>query len=211
MARFSYDNTVIAHSFCALNSDIFCGDLAHYWYNKRTNRLIICVLDGLGHGEPAYEAALQVKTNLELLYPYYDDLTLLLHSVHEATTQTRGASCGLAEIDFDQQILRYVGIGNIRAYLIDLTTQSVNHFPYVYGILGSGAFPQNLTTYDVILKDHAQMLLIYTDGLPELLRFHLPEASCSFDQLDQLTQHWMEQYMLKTDDALILACQLEQD
>lgn len=209
MARFSFENTTIAYSFCAMNSDTFCGAVACFWYDEKKQRLIICVLDGLGHGKYAAEAAIQIKKNIEILHYYYDDLVLLLRDVHEATYHTRGASCGLIEIDFISQTLKYVGVGNIRAFLIDAATQKSRHFPSVYGVLGSGRFPQKLTVTTIQLTGQQQMLLVYTDGLPELLRFPPVNTLLSFDELDQLTQHWLETHMLNTDDALILACQLE--
>jgi len=67
--------------------------------------------DGLGHGLEAAEAAIQAVETFEstsALAP-----AAILELLHPVLRHTRGAAVAVADIDLDQRVLRFAGLGNI--------------------------------------------------------------------------------------------------
>ncbi|HVG03160.1 MAG TPA: ATP-binding SpoIIE family protein phosphatase [Nitrospira sp.] len=103
------------------------------WLSESSGRRTLCaVVDGLGHGPLAAEAAqLAIKT-----FRAHPDLALseLTECVHDALRSTRGAVFGAAEILHDQRLINFVGVGNIMA-AVHLNGTS-RHLVFQDGILG---------------------------------------------------------------------------
>lgn len=84
---------------------------------RRPAGLQLLVVDGLGHGMLASEAALAaVQTFRKQQSATGVDA---LQAAHEALRRTRGATAAVASIDLERQELRYTGVGNIAARLLD--------------------------------------------------------------------------------------------
>ena len=77
----------------------------------------IVMADGLGHGYAAAEAANEAvrifKDN-----PGEAPATVL-QLIHDALRKTRGAAVALAEIDAEKQLVRFAGVGNIAAMILN--------------------------------------------------------------------------------------------
>ncbi|HUA91877.1 MAG TPA: SpoIIE family protein phosphatase [Terracidiphilus sp.] len=91
-----------------------CGD---GWYcDQAADRTIAVLIDGLGHGigaaEAAQEALATVRRRLSV------SPGEILSYMHDALKKTRGAVAGLVEICPSQGTLTYAGVGNISASLI---------------------------------------------------------------------------------------------
>ncbi len=74
-------------------------------------RVGVLVADGLGHGPfaaAAAAAAVRVFRENARLGP-----AQRLQAIHQALRCTRGAAAAIAEVDFDNQIVRYAGVGNV--------------------------------------------------------------------------------------------------
>ncbi|ULA67060.1 MAG: Phosphoserine phosphatase rsbX [Nitrospira sp.] len=84
------------------------------WYSECTaNRTLCVVVDGLGHGALAAQAA---QLAVETFRTHAGaSLTEQVDLAHRALRPTRGAALGIAEILHDHAIVRFVGIGNIMA------------------------------------------------------------------------------------------------
>jgi anti-sigma regulatory factor (Ser/Thr protein kinase) len=79
------------------------------------DRCLLLVVDGLGHGSAAANAAAAaVRAFHEQQHrsPY-----AIIEATHQALRSTRGAALAIAEIDFEQQSVRFAGVGNIAASL----------------------------------------------------------------------------------------------
>jgi len=76
----------------------------------------LMVADGLGHGLLAADAS-RAAVRVSKEHPTESGI-LLMQRLHSALRPTRGAAVALAEIDLEQSILRYTGIGNIGASII---------------------------------------------------------------------------------------------
>jgi negative regulator of sigma-B (phosphoserine phosphatase) len=77
---------------------------------------LVAVIDGLGHGDPAADAAEAASAIL------HEHTSLppqeLLGRCHEALRRTRGAVMTLAWFDVSEGTLRWTGVGNVEARLV---------------------------------------------------------------------------------------------
>ncbi|UBF23817.1 SpoIIE family protein phosphatase [Kovacikia minuta CCNUW1] len=83
------------------------------------HRSLLLVADGLGHGPAAASASLAAVAT------FHDHSHRSPHTIieaaHAALRSTRGTALAIAEIDFDQQSVRFAGIGNIAASIFSAT------------------------------------------------------------------------------------------
>jgi len=74
------------------------------------------VADGLGHGADASDAAQEgiaaFRANL------HKSPKEIIEAAHGRLQKTRGAAVAVAEIDFERQVVRYSGIGNIAGAIV---------------------------------------------------------------------------------------------
>jgi anti-sigma regulatory factor (Ser/Thr protein kinase) len=77
----------------------------------------LLAVDGLGHGPLAALAAQGALGELRRL-PGAEP-GALVDAAHEALRGTRGAALAAARIDFENDVIRFAGVGNIGAYVID--------------------------------------------------------------------------------------------
>ena len=73
--------------------------------------------DGLGHGPEAAAAARAALA--ELAHRPQAEPVELMEAAHMALRTTRGAAVAAARIDFEADVVRFAGIGNIGAYVLD--------------------------------------------------------------------------------------------
>lgn len=95
-------------------------------------RHLFLVTDGLGHGPAAASAssaAIRVFQEQYQRSPY-----AIVESAHAALRTTRGAALAIAEIDFEQQSVRFVGVGNIAASISSFTDH--HHLVSYNGTIG---------------------------------------------------------------------------
>lgn len=77
--------------------------------------LTVLVVDGLGHGERAKEAA---DAALAAFESYQGDSLAWIPAANEAMRSTRGGVLGLARIDRATRVLQFVGVGNISGRVV---------------------------------------------------------------------------------------------
>lgn len=102
-----------------------CGDA---WHCIRTpERTVAFLVDGLGHGWDAHEAASEAVAIFKKRAESRPGE--ILEFVHAALRKTRGAVAAVAEIRPAQQTLTYAGIGNIAAVVLSngATRSLVSH------------------------------------------------------------------------------------
>lgn len=79
---------------------------------------LCAVADGLGHGPTAAQAAIPaieaMRTARNISKPIE-----LLEAAHQATKPTRGAAFGVAVVDGEDGLVRFAGIGNIAAIVLE--------------------------------------------------------------------------------------------
>jgi anti-sigma regulatory factor (Ser/Thr protein kinase) len=154
-----------------------CGD--SWCFDQKADRTIAVIVDGLGHGLGAADAAneaIQTFRGRASMGP-----ADILSYMHDALKKTRGAVAGLVEIVPAQHRLTFAGIGNASASLIgrDTSQNLVSH----NGTLGVTA--PRIQEFQAEWNSDS-VLVMHSDGLqtkwdlssyPGLLRRH-PALIC---------------------------------
>jgi hypothetical protein len=100
----------------AKSGEPVCGDnwIAR-WF---ADGWVCAVADGLGHGVIASDAASAIIDEVRIA-PSRFSPTEILEAAHRAAKPTRGAAFGVAVLDQAARVIRYAGIGNIAAVVLN--------------------------------------------------------------------------------------------
>src|SRR5262245_18331314 len=136
--------------------EAICGDA---WDTaKILGRVMYLVADGLGHGLGAASAAREAirifQANLQ------HGLARILEAAHEALGSTRGAFLGIAELDPEQKLVRYAGIGNISGAIV--AAGSSRHLVTMNGTVGHDVHKIREFSYPF---PNSSLLMLHSDGL----------------------------------------------
>lgn len=82
-------------------------------------RTLLLVVDGLGHGPAAAIAASSATRAFE--DHSHRSPQAIVEAAHAALRSTRGAALAIAEVDCEQQSVRFAGVGNIAASIFSAT------------------------------------------------------------------------------------------
>ena len=156
----------------AMPGETACGD--GWAVVQGRQRTLVLVVDGLGHGPEASEAAREAERmfHAQAARPTVD----LMASLHEALHPTRGAAAAVAEFDRERRIVRFVGIGNVAGVI--LANGTMRALASHHGVLGHTVRKIQEFTYPwpagAITVLHTDGLLSRwsLDGYPGLLRRH---------------------------------------
>jgi anti-sigma regulatory factor (Ser/Thr protein kinase) len=140
----------------SLYNDPACGDAWELAINDQ--QLSLLVIDGLGHGPDAEDAA--KAGAFAFNRQPFSDPALILDDVHHDMRGSRGGAVAIAQFDSERNILRFIGIGNIGATLIgaDKSRGLASH----PGIVGLQYRKIRVTEYP---ECASQLLVMYSDGL----------------------------------------------
>jgi hypothetical protein len=97
-----------------LQGEIECGD--GWGYRSFSDSLVLMVVDGLGHGAFAAEAAREAER--VLADAQTDCLLQILQDIHDALRKTRGAAAAVARIQESKGLLSFAGVGNVSASIV---------------------------------------------------------------------------------------------
>jgi phosphoserine phosphatase RsbX len=161
---------------------------------------LIGVLDGLGHGADAAEAANRGVDVLRAARA--EPLDVLVQRCHRALSGTRGAAMTLARIDFRTDTLSWVGIGNVAADLVAKHPAGVevrSSARLAGGIVGY-RIPEALTPQQVPIRP-GDLLVIASDGIVE---DHLDDIDFAAPAL-VIAEQILRRHGKDNDDALVLA------
>ena len=103
-----------ASAGAALEGEIESGDL--HVVAGFDGGVLVGVIDGLGHGPEAAEAAREAARILEELAG--EPLSTLVEQCHQALRNTRGAVMTLASFDERASTMTWMGVGNVEAILL---------------------------------------------------------------------------------------------
>jgi phosphoserine phosphatase RsbX len=161
-------------------------------------RILFAVIDGLGHGEEAAEAA---KTAARVIRDFRDESVIpLVQRCHELLRGTRGVVMSIASINSQENTLTWLGVGNVEGLLLHrdsygtLIRESLalrggvvgDHLPNLF----AGIFP--LTRGDTIV--------LVTDGIGNNFSEDLPLR----ESVQSIAGHILARFGRGTDDALAL-------
>ena len=145
-----------------LSGERVCGDA----YGSRTvdgrEQLMLC--DGLGHGPLAGIAAQAAITGFVTAGP--DGPGAVLSHLNQQLRHTRGAVAAVAELDRDAGTVRFAGIGNISATIVDgHRRRAMASVPGIVGQL-TGDARRSVREFDYPLPAGA-LVVLHSDGLTE--------------------------------------------
>jgi anti-sigma regulatory factor (Ser/Thr protein kinase) len=140
-----------------LKGETTCGDA--FVVIPGSGRTLYMMVDGLGHGPSAHEAA---EEALEVTRKYANEpAPEILSLAHDALKKTRGAAMSVALVNHDRATLTYAGVGNISAALTKGTLS--RSLVSQNGTLGA-VLPRAVQEYTYPLEPDS-MLVMFSDGL----------------------------------------------
>lgn len=169
-----------------------CGD--DWLVCESADALIIALIDGLGHGEKAHEAAIATKDHVaSCVQPDQaaPSLEVIMESCHKAIRRTRGAAVALLKLGEDHA--HFLSVGNVALRL------SGGHKSGVIchaGIVGRRSRPHR--SFPLLWPPRSSVFL-FTDGISS--RFQEPVQALS---PRQCAKQILNDYGKDTDDASIL-------
>jgi len=186
---------MIAAERRAMGGSPDCGDQFEYWQNGQ--KTICCVVDGLGHGLHAKEAAcniMQYVANHRTETP-----ELLFRGCDDAMRHGRGGVMAVAWIEGNQ--LRYGSVGNITGYLVRQGDDGcrIEHLNMDRGMIGGGFKKLNMQTLTMADGD---LLIMHSDGLHPFYNLEVWQPVLTNPQ--RLARALIEDQTKETDDACVL-------
>jgi phosphoserine phosphatase RsbX len=158
------------------------------------------VVDGLGHGPSAAEAAIAAAEALRNARG--ERVEVLVQLCHRVLEGTRGAAMTLARIDFEAGQLYWTGVGNVTANLVAKAATGIkirSSARLAAGIVGY-RIPE-ISPAQVVPIRTGDLLIIASDGIAEDHLDHIDFAAPATAIAEQiLTKHAKE-----SDDATVLA------
>jgi anti-sigma regulatory factor (Ser/Thr protein kinase) len=139
-----------------MHGEEVCGD--GWGARLAPEQATLMVVDGLGHGIFAAEAAREAQRIAEA--DKTETLNELIENVHDALKKTRGAAFAVARIKPDKGLLTFAGVGNIGASIVGAGTSRAmtSH----NGTLGQHLHRVQEFTYP---WDAGKVLVMHSDGL----------------------------------------------
>jgi anti-sigma regulatory factor (Ser/Thr protein kinase) len=115
------------------------------------------LVDGLGHGALAHDAAEAARDAFRTAKGSPSEK---LRTIHDALRHTRGAAVAIAELDHGNGTMRFAGVGNISATMIDPAAR--RSAVSVYGIMGHDVRAFREFSYP---WSRESCLIMHSDGL----------------------------------------------
>jgi anti-sigma regulatory factor (Ser/Thr protein kinase) len=138
--------------------ELVCGD---DWATiERDGKSLIMMVDGLGHGSAAADAAegaVGAFLGLRSFEP-----AEILESIHRSIRGTRGAALAIVRIDPAGGHVRCAGVGNISSLILDTTTGETKSMVSLNGTVGHSI--RKVQSFDYPWTQDA-VLLMHSDGM----------------------------------------------
>ena len=159
---------------------------------------LLAVVDGLGHGAEAAEAAkIAVAT---LVDRPQDSVITLVQRCHEELRMSRGVVMSVASVNARDETISWLSVGNVESILLraDTSTNPSYESPIPRGgVVGSQLPPLRAAVFPVADGD---TLILATDGVNSGFARGLPLGSPP----QQIADHILARHIKGTDDALVL-------
>jgi phosphoserine phosphatase RsbX len=155
---------------------------------------LACVIDGLGHGPEAADAAERcaevVRANAEL--PARE----LLDTCHEALRATRGVVMTAAWFDLQRSQLSWAGVGNVDARLVRVGPELREDVALVFGGVLGYRMPQVRAA--TMALERGDLLVMITDGIEAAISPALAAGGAA----QALAERILAEHGKGSDDAL---------
>jgi negative regulator of sigma-B (phosphoserine phosphatase) len=166
------------------------------------NGILFAVIDGIGHGEEAANAA---KAAIAVLESHVDEpIISLVERCHEKLRLTRGVVLSLAFVDTLHGMMTWLGVGNVQGVLMRVGARkgTVQELLLLRaGVAGSQLPPLQAAVLPVVRGD---TLIFATDGV----RGEFVEGLLGLENPQRAADRILELYQRGNDDALVLVARL---
>jgi serine/threonine protein phosphatase PrpC len=169
------------------------GDM--YLIKEFDHKVLISLIDGLGHGEFAAVAASRCVKCIEEHYHY--GLKEIFEYCDIELRKTNGVVMGIVLIDFDYSSLIYAGVGNIAASLIGKKqVQLISRDGIVgYRLPGIKEYRCDYNLSDTIL--------LYSDGISSKV-IQYPVLKLKEQEVQEIAKEIMNLFAKEEDDASVI-------
>jgi phosphoserine phosphatase RsbX len=124
---------------------------------ESNGRLVLCVIDVLGHGPAAHAVATEAEALLSR--ETCDDVTRLMAILDQALAGTIGAAAAIATLQPDGRVGQYIGVGNTVARIFG---RNERRLVSVDGIVGQPHASPRVVEFTLGVDD---VLVLHTDGI----------------------------------------------
>jgi phosphoserine phosphatase RsbX len=167
------------------------GDLAVFAPSQRG--ALVAVIDGLGHGDAAADAA---EAAGEVLRTHVEQSPQdLLELCHRQLRRTRGAVMTLAWFDLEARAMTWTGIGNVEARFVRVGNDRHPSPVVLGGVVGYNLPQARLGT---IPLEPGDAVVLATDGVAA----DFSQSLASGVAAQKLAERVLERHAKGTDDAL---------
>jgi len=167
-----------------------------YFVKRYEDKIIFAVIDGLGHGQEAQEAA---QAAVDCLENYYRrPFTEIFQLCHQRLKKTRGAAMSLCRINLKDRVMTHSGIGNVNTRVY-----SSQAAPAPFCINGTLGVAMRMVKVDDYLLPEESTIIMFSDGISG--RFS-PDNLPGFPSLkpQRLANRIMDNYARDNDDATVI-------
>lgn len=172
--------------------EIVCGD--SYLVLKDNQVLTAAIIDGLGHGPAAMEAA---EIAVKVLQSNKNSLMQIIPEIHRQLLGTRGAVLSITRFDTESGIIKYAGIGNINTYVIN--QGRVNILMSDEGFLGCRL--PSFREFDLGVEKVDQLIMA-SDGIASITGRDLLKVS--WQKAEDMARTIGEKWGLHRDDETVI-------
>lgn len=156
--------------------------------------VLAAVIDGLGHGKHACDAAIAAER--VLVESPGEPVSELIRRCHEALRGTRGAVMSVASFDVPNSTMTWLGVGNVEGMLVRSAGQD-EVVAMRGGTLGYNLPPLNPRTVAVHRGD---TLVLASDGI----RHGFKQEVTQLRSPQQIADEVMARFSKPSDDACVL-------
>ena len=166
-----------------------------FFIHQRPTKNVLALFDALGHGDLAYETARLLLKSLQEHYKL--PLEQMIQLSHQRLKGSRGAVVFLAIITKSE--LKYIGVGNIEAFLCMDRMQPKRLISY-RGVIGASLSEVKVTT---LPWNHGSSLIVYTDGIVERWK-SVENLFLKGGDPGMVCRQIVQEYSRDNDDASVL-------
>ncbi len=168
----------------------------------KQDRILMAVIDGIGHGE---EAAAAAEAALAALEECADDsVGAMIRRCHEKLRTTRGVVLSVASIDVARGIMSWIGVGNVQALLFrGLAVGGEQEALLLRGGVVGAQLP-TLQEAQLAVRS-GDTIVLFTDGVRADFTRHLSLS----ERPQQAANTILGEFHNGNDDALVLIARLK--
>lgn len=174
----------------------------HHIVRCKESGVLIAVIDGLGHGEEAANAA-RVAADV-LMADGNEPVISLVERCHERLRTTRGVVLSVASIDSTHALMTWLGVGNVQGVLVRADSKLGNAQETLLlrgGVVGAQLPPLQAMMIPVRRGDTVYFV---TDGV----RSDFARSLTTLENPQRAAERILSHYRTGYDDALVLVTRM---